>query len=698
MNTETNTNTDPNNQEILKGWGISLDLISGFQPSFTSYQNRPAVILATGKESRRRVIFLDGDQPKVKWYFEDSDKPQPVLFNTAALQTPGNTLIKLNGEKSVLAALSAGIIHAFSTPNGENKQSDIRAAIDYIRLHSDKRRILIYPDCDSTGTRDAKLWSDWGTAAGLTIEIYDLRQHLQAKPKWDTRDLWLLQQNPEVFQTQLNTLPLFDFNRYADELPAKKDTVITKTETFTSRSDTFNQAVIEALEAQLLAVGRRRKDGSIGLPSWSGHHKRDKPGLHTVYYSNNGENPLAVEFSTGEIKGIKELCALFNIDYLVLGGLYKTQDLEIPRNTDLSRVPETPITSSVPDIPDGPSAPDNSLASAAPTGLPTKLRQAMVATKAYAVPTPRPKPLKKIKVFENDQVVIKWTGDRPVRPTSFIRMLDILLSAGYEGCSISVQQAFDVCESYGISLTTLKRILKSSFYVGTKLVHFEIISIGQDNSLVFQNGPNSRGRPLATLYRVPTIEELELTYGRRYLPSIFDDEVLPQEALKENKMYRAYSLLEHVPQISTAFTQADLAKKLNISQGTVSKYMKLLEERQAVAIERNQVDRKVIKFDDIPAFAAKLADKKGGNWLEMYNADGSEFHHKGGESKRPNNRIPVEMDAVLYFAQFVHTFKACHRKPNMYTNLIKRSKTVIYKHPIVRRLASMDLTFDFDDD
>jgi hypothetical protein len=67
MNIETNTNTDPNSQEILKGWGISLDLISGFQPSFTSYQNYPTRVryLSIAANSLRK------NQTSVIVYYSD---------------------------------------------------------------------------------------------------------------------------------------------------------------------------------------------------------------------------------------------------------------------------------------------------------------------------------------------------------------------------------------------------------------------------------------------------------------------------------------------------------------------------------------------------------------------------------------------------------------------------------------------------
>ena len=66
-----NTRTDPTpSQEILKQRGISIESISGFQPSFVPYQNRPAMILITGKDTRRRVIFLaicQSSSPLARW-------------------------------------------------------------------------------------------------------------------------------------------------------------------------------------------------------------------------------------------------------------------------------------------------------------------------------------------------------------------------------------------------------------------------------------------------------------------------------------------------------------------------------------------------------------------------------------------------------------------------------------------------------
>ena len=340
-----NTKNAPH-QDILKQWGISETALGGFQPDFSTYQKRPALLLATGQKTRRRVIFLDDQQPKIKWYYEDQEKPQPVIFNPEALETPGDTLIKLNGEKSVLAALSAGIANVFTTPNGENKRGDIQTAIEHIMLHSDKRRILVYPDCDPTGTKDAKHWLDLGTAAGLTVEIYDLRQHPGAQPKWDTRDLWLLDQDPARFQARLDCLPLFDFDRYADELPASSP----PPRPATSQRDStgkFNPLVIAALENALLAAGGKRKgNGTIAMPSWS-NHNRDKPGLHATYYPNQYENPLAKEFSTGETLGVKELCERYPVDYHALGGLYETgsqNSLYLAPNIDLTRRPdENPV-------------------------------------------------------------------------------------------------------------------------------------------------------------------------------------------------------------------------------------------------------------------------------------------------------------------------------------------------------------------
>jgi hypothetical protein len=209
----------------ITGWGISLEAVHYFDLSPTSLGN---IIYPANPNERNRVLIVDPapGQPKNIWDKATQHLPVSALFHVAALQLAESktTLYLANGEKSTMAMWTAGIPNVANTFGEGNRIDD---AIQLLKTHQ-VSHITLIPDCDTHGIRTAYKWQQRGTAAGLTIRVLDLRVYLETQygmspaqyHKWDTRDLWLLQeQNKDLFVASLNTLPEVDFSRYADELP-----------------------------------------------------------------------------------------------------------------------------------------------------------------------------------------------------------------------------------------------------------------------------------------------------------------------------------------------------------------------------------------------------------------------------------------------------------------------------------------------
>lgn len=208
--------------DILAQWGISQQAAIFFGLKW----NGRGFIYPSFENHRRRILLANPKpgSPKAIWDKETAHLPMPPLFNAGCLPTAGGTVYVANGEKSTLAHWTAGVKNTINTFGEGNRVGE---AVELLKAH-DIRRVTIVPDCDTPGLLAALKWREMCKEAGLELIILDLRLYFKTVHhmtpdqfhKWDTRDLWLLlKQDADAFRHALDTLPILEFQNYADELP-----------------------------------------------------------------------------------------------------------------------------------------------------------------------------------------------------------------------------------------------------------------------------------------------------------------------------------------------------------------------------------------------------------------------------------------------------------------------------------------------
>jgi hypothetical protein len=217
---------------VVSSWGLDPDLLQQQGAYYADIwcrdypNNRPALIVPTGKDTRARAMFLDGKLPKYHWLPGDQ-RPRPILFDPAGvLETGPNRVILSNGDKTTLLLAQLGI-PAVSTFGEGNQATEVAACLSAAGV----KALVNYPDSDGKGIKAAHKWLKVGFEAGIDVITLDYGQWLvnqfggepAAYDGHDLRDLYLrLDQDRARFLAALDSMKPIQWECYSDLLPKEK--------------------------------------------------------------------------------------------------------------------------------------------------------------------------------------------------------------------------------------------------------------------------------------------------------------------------------------------------------------------------------------------------------------------------------------------------------------------------------------------